>query len=256
MLLAIDIGNTNIHIGTYKHDRWCCSWRARTLSEKMADEYAVLLRSFFTDAGLGFQDVSHIIAASVVPDLTSTFRELCRRYLELDPLFVTSETNIGVAIKVDNPREVGADRIVNAAAVHALYGGPAIIVDFGTATTLDVVDAEGSYIGGTISPGIGLAHDALVHRAALLRSVELKPPQSVIGKNTEHAMQSGLFTGYSLMIEGLINGIRQEMDARSLKVIATGGLASVFDEYTRLIDIVSPNLTLEGLRIIWELNQN
>lgn len=255
MLLTIDIGNTNLHFGLYHNGDWVAAWRARTIGEKMADEYGVLLGSFFENRGHSFEDVTAIVLASVVPDLTSTFRNLCIEYIGQKPLVVTARTDSGITLDVDHPGEVGADRIVNAAAVHNLYGGPAICVDFGTATTWDAITAEGAYIGGAIAPGIGLAHDALVSRAALLRSVELEAPPSAIGRNTVNAMQSGLFLGYSYMIGGLIEHIKQELGGGTIKVIATGGLAPVFNESVEAIDIVAPNLTLEGLRVIWERNE-
>lgn len=254
MLLTIDIGNTNLHFGLYHQGEWHCSWRARTIVNKMGDEYAVLLGSFFESRGYSFEDVSSIVMCSVVPDLTATFRDLCQDYLNLKPLIITADTDTGISLDVDNPREVGADRIVNSAAVHALYGGPAICVDFGTATTCDAISAEGAYLGGAISPGIGLAHDALVSRAALLRSVELEAPPAAIGRNTVNALQSGLFLGYSYMIEGLITQIKHELGGGDIKVIATGGLAPVFNDIVASIEIVAPNLTLEGLRVIWERN--
>lgn len=253
MLLAIDIGNTNIHFGLHTGTEWCCSWRARTISRKMSDEYAVLLRSFFEEGGLSFADVSGVVMASVVPDLTRTFSELSERYLKARALNVNSTVNCGIGIRVDNPREVGADRIVNAAAVHALYRCAAVVIDFGTATTYDVINADGDYIGGIITPGIGLSHDALVSRAAQLGSVHLAPPPTVIGRNTVHAMQSGIFLGYIAMIEGLVARIKAEMGT-PLKVIATGGLSALFADNTPVIEEIAPNLTLEGLRIIYDLN--
>ncbi len=257
MLLAIDVGNTNIHFGLYdpQAEAWRCSWRAQTVHERMADEYAVLLRSFFGEHSLAFADVRGVVMASVVPPLTPTFIQMSERYLKHTPLNVGPATRTGVRVLVDNPQEVGPDRVVNVAAVRALYGSPAIVIDFGTATTWDVVDAEGNYLGGAIAPGIGLAHDALVRRAARLIKVDLQPPPSPIGRNTVHAMQSGLFLGYVAMIEGLVERIRAELAAPAVRVIATGGLAPLFAEHTRVIEAIAPNLTLDGLRLIWELNQ-
>jgi type III pantothenate kinase len=161
----------------------------------------------------------------------------------------------GIKVLIDNPREVGADRVVNAAAVKVLYGGPAIVIDFGTAMTWDVISADGDYLGGAIAPGVGLAHDALVSHAARLLKVDLRPPPAAIGRNTIHAMQSGLFFGYVGMIEGVVTRIKQEMNLPETKVIATGGLAPIFAEHTPIIQHIAPTLTLEGLRIIWDLNQ-
>lgn len=255
MLLAIDIGNTNIQFGMHNGADWCCTWRARTIHKKMSDEYAVLLRSFFEEKDLKFSDVGAVVMASVVPDLTPTFTHMSERYLHRTPLNIEPGIRTGVRILIDNPREVGADRVVNAAAARKLYRTPAIVIDFGTATTCDVVNAEGDYIGGAIAPGIGLAHDALVKHAARLLKVELVPPPSPIGRNTVHAMQSGLFLGYVALIEGLVDRIKTELQAPNTAVIATGGLAPVFAEHTTVIEEIAPNLTLEGLRIIWELNQ-
>ncbi len=257
MLLAIDIGNTNIHFGMYdlKAKGWCCSWRARTIQDKMADEYAVLLRSFFEEPGFTFGEVEAVVMASVVPNLTGTFVEMSERYLKQTLLNVEPETRTGVRVLLDNPNEVGADRVVNAAAIRALYGCPAIVIDFGTATTYDVINAAGDYLGGAIAPGIGLAHDALVSRAARLHKVDLVPPPSAIGRSTIQAMQSGLFLGYVAMIEGLVARLKDALGEPGVRVIATGGLAPLFAEHTAVIEEIAPNLTLDGLRIIWELNQ-
>jgi type III pantothenate kinase len=255
MLLAIDVGNTNIHFGLIRDDGvLCCSWRARTIRDKMSDEYAVLLRSFFEEKGFTFQHVRAVVMACVVPDLTGTFTALAERYLGHKPLNVNHTVSLGLQIKVDNPREVGPDRIVNAAAAKSQFGGPAIVIDFGTATTYDVINADGDYIGGVIAPGITLAQEALVSRAARLLHVELEPPPRAIGSNTIQAMQSGLFLGYTSMIEGLVGRIRAELQAPQAAVIGTGGLAPVFAEHTELIAHIAPNLTLDGLRIIWALN--
>jgi type III pantothenate kinase len=255
MLLAIDIGNTNIHVGLARGSDWAASWRARTISEKMPDEYLVMLRSFFDEEGYTFDSVSGVILASVVPPLTSTFIELCERYLGHTPLVVAPGVKSGVRLSIDNPHEVGADRVVNAAAVCELFGTPAIVIDFGTATTFDVINAEDAYVGGAIMPGIGLAHDALVARTAKLPKVDLAPPPSPVGHNTVHAMQSGLFWGYVAMMEGMVARLREAMDAPDARVIGTGGLAPLFAEHTDCIEEIAPNLTLDGLRVIYRLNQ-
>lgn len=255
MLLAVDIGNTNIHLGMYQDGAWVHTWRARTVAEKMPDEYAVLMHGFFSAAGLSFGDVDAMIISSVVPRLTGTFVELGERYAGRAPLVVRAPgLDVGVRLDVDNPAEVGADRIVNAAAVRHLYGGPAIVIDFGTATTFDIVTADGAYAGGAIAPGIGISQDALVSRAARLYKVELVPPPSPIGRNTVHAMQSGLFLGYVAMVEGMVVRLRAAMDAPAAQVIATGGLATRFAEHTRVIQRIEPLLTLDGLRVIYDLN--
>lgn len=254
-LLAIDIGNTNIHFGLWRGDSWQLSWRARTVTEKMPDEYAVLLRNFLTSADMGYKVVTGVIISSVVPPLTSAFNELVERYFQMQPLIVTNTTKTGVRIAIDQPEQAGADRIVNAAAVVALHGGPAIVIDFGTATTFDVVSADGAYCGGAIAPGIQLAHDALVSRAARLHKIDLQPPPNAIGGNTIHAMQSGIFWGYVALVEGLVTRLKAAMNVEPIKVIATGGLAVLFNQHTDVIDMIAPELTLDGLRIIWEMNQ-
>lgn len=256
MLLAVDIGNTNIHLGLWHEDIWRAAWRARTVIGKMPDEYAVLLRSFLNATGLDYSAISGVIIGSVVPALTTAFVELAQRYLHVEALVVTNATHTGIRVRIDQPEQAGADRIVNTAAVKKLYGGPAIVIDFGTATTFDLVSAEGDYIGGAIAPGIGIAHDALVSRAARLHKVDLTPPPSPIGSNTIHAMQSGLFWGYVGLVEGLVARLKAAMNTSPVQVIGTGGLAVLFKEHTPVIDRIAPELTLDGLRIIYELNQH
>lgn len=254
-LLAIDIGNTNIHLGLWRDGAWRHVWRARTVPEKMPDEYAVLMRNFMSGDGIDFKQVNGVVIGSVVPRLTAAFIELSQRYIGHEPLVVTNQTHTGITVDIDQPEQAGADRIVNSAAVHALYGGPAIVIDFGTATTFDVVSADGAYQGGAIAPGINLAHDALVNRAAQLHKIDLVPPPSPIGRNTIHAMQAGIFLGYASLVEGLVRRIKQQMHDPRVKVIATGGLAPVFQAQTDVIDMIAPELTLDGLRVIYELNQ-
>ncbi len=254
-LLAIDIGNTNVHLGLWRNNKWQPSWRARTVPDKMPDEYAVLVRSFLSSADLGYGAISGVIISSVVPLLTGTFVELVRRYIEIEPLVVTHQTKTGIKIAIDQPEQAGADRIVNTAAVVALYGGPAIVIDFGTATTFDIVSADGAYRGGAIAPGIVIAHDALVERTARLHKVDLVPPPCAIGTNTIHAMQSGIFWGYVSLVEGLVVRLKKAMGDEKIMVIATGGLAPLFDQHTDVIDLIAPELTLDGLRIIYEMNQ-
>ena len=254
MLLAIDIGNTNLHLGLWHDNKWKTHWRARTVQDKMPDEYAVLVRSFLNEADLGYRVISGVVIGSVVPSLTAAFIELTRRYMEIEPLVVDHTTYTGVQVAIDQPQQAGADRIINSAAVHALFGGPAIVIDFGTATTFDVVSASGDYTGGAIAPGIGIAHDALVNMTARLHAVDLCPPPNAIGKNTIHAMQSGIFWGYVALVEGLVKRIVAEMNTENVKIIATGGLAPLFHQHTSIFDIIAPELTLDGLRIIYELN--
>ena len=254
MLLAFDIGNTNIHIGLWDEQRWRLSWRARTVMEKMTDEYAVLSRNFLAAAAVPDHAISGVVISSVVPALTPVFQELTRRYLRQDPLMVSSRTEMGIGIAIDMPEQAGADRLCNAVALSQLYGAPAVSVDFGTSTNFDVLSAENAYIGGALAPGIRLAHDALVSRAAQLHQVDLLPPPHPIGRNTSHAMQSGIFWGYVGMIEGLLNRILQQLGQGRPMVVATGGMAPVFQQHIPRIDRVAPELTLDGLRLIYQLN--
>lgn len=255
MLLAFDIGNTNIHLGLWDGASWRLSWRARTVGDKMMDEYAVLVRNFLDTAAVQHEAIKAACISSVVPSLTPTFQELTRRYLKLTPLTVSSELELGIRIAIDMPEQAGADRLCNAAALSQLFGAPAVCIDFGTSTNFDVLSADNAYIGGVIAPGIGLAHDALVSRAAQLHKVELVPPPQPIGRNTVQAMQSGIFWGYTGMIESLLRRILAQLDAPETKVVATGGLAPVFKAQIDLIDEFAPELTLDGLRLIYELNR-
>ncbi len=254
MLLAIDIGNTNITFGLYEGEKLGPSWRIRTIHDKMPDEYGILMDQLFRHRGHRPEEVTGIAIASVVPPLTPTFVQACREYLGQEPLVVDAGVRTGVRIRYDNPREVGADRVVDAAAVRALYGVPACVVDFGTATTFDAVSAEGDYLGGAIAPGIGIAAQALFERTAKLPRVELTRPPSVIGRNTVHSMQSGLLFGYVGLVEGMVARFRAELGPET-RVVATGGLAEIIARETEVIDVVDPWLTLHGLRIIYELNR-
>ncbi len=254
-LLAIDVGNTNVHFGLWHDGDWVISWRARTVPDKMPDEYAVLLSNFLQSSELSYDAISGVAIGSVVPRLTTTFIELVQRYIHVEPLVVTHRTKTGVRVEIDQPEQAGADRIINSAAVVALYGAPAIVIDFGTATTFDIVSADGAYRGGAIAPGINVSQDALVNATAQLHKVNLQPPPCVIGTNTIHAMQSGIFLGYVAMIEGMVARFKAAMQDKNVKVIATGGLAVLFDQNTNVIDLIAPELTLEGLRVIYEMNQ-
>lgn len=254
MLLTIDIGNTNITFGLYEAETLGPRWRIRTIADKMADEYGILMLQLFHHHGCRVEDVHGVAMASVVPPLTPIFREVCETYLGKSPLVVDAGVRTGVRIRYENPRDVGADRVVDAAAVQALYGPPACVVDFGTATTFDAVSADGDYLGGAIAPGIGIAAQALFERTSKLPRVELTRPPSAIGRNTTHAIQSGLLFGYVGLVEGMVARFRAELGPE-MKVIATGGLAPIIAAETDLIQIVDPWLTLAGLRLIWEMNQ-
>lgn len=253
MLLMIDVGNTNITLGLYEGEVLGPRWRLATVHERMPDEYGLQFVGLIEHANYCPEDVTGICLASVVPPLTGTIIQACRQYLELDPLVVDAGVKTGVRIRYEDPRAVGADRIVDAAAVRKLYSVPACVVDFGTATTFDAISAEGDYLGGAIAPGIGIASEALFMRAAKLPRVDLQRPPTAIGRNTVHAMQSGLLFGYVSLVEGMVKRFQAELGP-DMKVIATGGLAEVVARETNVIEIIAPWLTLDGLRIIWELN--
>ncbi len=254
MLMTIDIGNTNIALGVYQGDQLGPSWRVSTDHQRMPDEYGLQIDGLLKHGNLTPDDITGVCLASVVPRLTGVFLQTCNNYLAQDPLVVDAGVKTGVRILYETPRSVGADRIVDAAAVQQLYGGPACVVDFGTGTTFDAISAEGDYLGGAIAPGIGIAADALFQRAAKLPKVDLLTPPSVIGRNTPHAMQSGLIFGYVGLVEGMVARFREELGPE-MKVIATGGLTDIIARETKVIDIVAPWLTLDGLRIIWDMNQ-
>ncbi|MFZ6031607.1 MAG: type III pantothenate kinase [Chloroflexota bacterium] len=254
MLLTIDIGNTNLTLGLYDGDRLGPRWRLATEHERMPDEYGLQLVGLLNHAGHTPADLTGICLASVVPPLTGKLIEACRHYLDLDPLVVGTGVKTGVRIRYEDPKAVGADRIVDCAAVQRFYGGPACVVDFGTATTFDAISAEGDYLGGAIAPGIGIAADALTRRTAKLPRVDIQRPPSAIGRNTVHAMQSGLLFGYVGLVEGMVARFRAELGP-SMKVIATGGLAEAVARETTVIEIIAPWLTLDGLRLIWAMNQ-
>lgn len=255
MLLTIDVGNTNLTLGLYDGDHLGSHWRLATDHERMPDEYGLQFLGLLKHAHCEPDDLSGICVASVVPPLTGKISEACSQYLGLEPLVVGAGVKTGVRIRYEDPRAVGADRIVDAAAVQRLYGGPACVVDFGTATTFDAISADGDYLGGAIAPGIGIAAEALFMRAAKLPRVDLQRPPDVIGRNTVHAMQSGLLFGYVALTEGMVARFRQELGP-SMKVIATGGLAELIARQTDVLQIIAPWLTLDGLRIIWELNRS
>lgn len=254
MLLCIDIGNTNITFGLYEGKKLGPRWRIRTVHDKMPDEYGITMLQLFRHRNCGPEDVTGVAIASVVPPLTPVFEAVCREYLGQEPLVVDAGVRTGVRIRYDNPREVGADRVVDVAAVKALYGVPACVVDFGTATTFDAISAEGDYLGGAIAPGIGIAAEALFARTAKLPRVDIARPPSVIGRNTVQSIQSGLLFGYVGLVEGMVARFRAELGPE-MRVVATGGLAELIARETTVIDVVDPWLTLHGLRIIYELNR-
>jgi len=254
MLLTVDIGNTNITIGVFDGSKMKATWRVATSVHRMPDEYASLILHLFEHEGIATSQITDAILCSVVPPLTGVFEEMCRHYLKVSPLLVEAGVKTGVRISMDNPREVGADRIVNAVAAHQLYGGAVIVIDLGTATTFDAVSEEGDYLGGAIAPGIAIATEALFARTAVLPRVELTHPKRAIGRNTVAAMQSGIVFGYAGLIEGIVTRIKQELGGKA-KVVATGGYAELLARETPAIEEVNPDLTLIGLRLIYEMNK-
>lgn len=254
MLLCIDIGNTNITIGLYDGDKLGPRWRLATIHDRMPDEFGIQLITLIAHVGFTSDDIDSVALASVVPPLTDKWVQVCRDYLACEPLVVNSNVHTGVKILYDEPRLVGADRIVDAAAAYRLYGGPTCIVDFGTATTFDAISKEGDYLGGAIAPGVIIAAEALFQRTAMLPRIELGRPPAAIGRNTIHAMQSGLLFGYVGLVEGMVARFRSELGP-GLNVIGTGGLAELIAKETKVIQHVAPWLTLDGLRMIYEMNQ-
>ncbi len=254
MLLAIDIGNTNVTLGVFEAEKLRAHWRIATAIYRLPDEYATLLINLLQLHGLDKADIDKASMCSVVPPLTPIFEELLQRYFHISTLVVRAGVKTGVRIRMDNPAEVGADRIVAAAAAHHLYGGPIIIADIGTAATFDTVSKEGDYLGGAIAPGIGIASEALFTRTAQLYRVDLVRPKHAIGTSTTTAIQSGLVFGYVGLVEGIIARIQQELGEKA-KVVATGGAGEFIAKETLVIDIVNPDLVLIGLRLMYQMNK-
>ncbi len=255
MLLAVDIGNTNIVLGIFVGDRLTESWRLATLRARTADELRVIVRALFAERGLNMTEVSGVVLSSVVPPLTATMIAMVRGAFDRDPLAVDAG-NVGLPIEYHAPSDVGADRLVNAVAALAAFGGagrPIIVVDFGTATTFDVISADGRYVGGVICPGVEISADALFQRAARLPRVDVRRPDEVIGTSTVASMQSGLYFGYVAMVEGIVGRLRSALaDGPPAVCVATGGLAGTIAGETAAIDHVDANLTLHGLRLVWQ----
>jgi type III pantothenate kinase len=272
MLLALDVGNTNTVLGLYRLDvaapvpgassagkpenerELVAHWRVTTHRTQTSDEYGVLFVNLFNMHGLAVDQVHHIIISSVVPPVEGTLRRVCEKYFHLQPLFVEPGIKTGMPVLVDNPAELGADRLVNAIAAFERYGGPCIVVDFGTATTFDVISAKGEYLGGAISPGLGISADALFARAARLGRVDIKRPQKVIGTNTITHLQSGLYYGYIGLVDGILERMMKEIGSE-VRVISTGGLARQISGDSRYVAQIDDMLTLDGLRILFERNR-
>ena len=255
MLLVFDVGNTNIVLGLYDGDKMVYHWRAATNELKTADEYAASLGMMFQLDGVTFDMVTDIIISSVVPPVNPTLEYLCRRYFHVEPMMVGPGMKTGLNILYDNPRELGADRIVNAVAGITLYGGPLIIIDLGTATTFCAIDERKRYLGGAVTPGIGISMEALFQRASKLPRIELTPASSVICKNTVSAMQSGIYYGAIGQVDGIVRRMKKEMGYKEIKVIATGGLADLIASQSETIDVIDPLLTLKGLYILFKKNR-
>ena len=254
MLLAIDIGNTNVVLGVFDQERLVENWRVGTNAQITPDEYAMIFKDLFGFAGLEFKQITGVIISTVVPPLLQVMVEMSRKYFRIEPMIVTHELKTGITIRYDNPKEVGADRIVNAAAAFKLFGGPLIIVDFGTATTFCAVTRDGEYLGGAIAPGIKISAEALFQRASKLPRVELSKPLKVIGRDTISAMQAGIIYGYAGLVDGIVERMKKELSSDA-RVVATGGLAELVSPETRSIQEIKPQLTLEGLRLLYDINR-
>ena len=254
MLLAIDIGNTNVVLGVFDKERLVENWRVGTNAQITPDEYAMIFKDLFGFAGLEFRQITGVIISTVVPPLLPVMVEMSRKYFRIEPMIVTHELKTGITIRYDNPKEVGADRIVNAAAAFKLFGGPLIIVDFGTATTFCAVTKDGEYLGGAIAPGIKISAEALFQRASKLPRVELSKPLKVIGRDTISAMQAGIIYGYAGLVDGIVERMKKELSSDA-RVVATGGLAELVSPETRSIQEIKPQLTLEGLRLLYDINR-
>lgn len=255
MILVFDVGNTNIVLGVFDQDRLLVSWRIGTDRRRTSDEIGMLVKGLFDYHGLDFRSIEGLSVSSVVPPLTPVIAEMSRRYFGRDPLIVGPGIKTGMPIRYENPREVGADRIVNAVAAYNRYGGPVIIVDFGTATTFCAVSREGEYLGGAIAPGVGISTEALFERAAKLPRIELVVPDHVIGKNTVASMQAGIYFGFLGQVDGIISRMKDELGGEAV-VVATGGLAELICKGTQLVQHVDPCLTLWGLKLIYERNRS
>ena len=255
MLLVFDVGNTNMVLGVYKDKELICNFRIGTDKSKTSDEYGVIIRQLFDYEGISLKNIEDVIISSVVPEVMHSLENFSFKYCGKEPIIVGPGVKTGINIKYENPQQVGADRIVNAVAGYEKYGGPLILIDFGTATTFCAVSQKGEYLGGAISPGIKISSEALFQRASKLHKVEIAKPKGAIGKNTTWAMQSGIVFGYAGLVDNIVSMMKEELGSDDVNVVATGGLAPLICAETKTVKIVDKFLTLEGLRIIYERNR-
>ncbi|TYQ16835.1 UNVERIFIED_CONTAM: type III pantothenate kinase [Acetivibrio alkalicellulosi] len=255
MILVLDVGNTNITLGVYDDKKLISYWRMGTDREKTSDEFGMFISSLFRNENIDIESIEGIIIASVVPPIMYSLEHALRKYFKLEPIIVGPGVKTGINIKYENPREVGADRIVNGVAAYTIYGGPLIIVDFGTATTFCAISSKCEYIGGVICPGIKISAEALFQKAAKLPRIEIVKPDTIIGRNTVASMQSGIIYGYVGKVDYIVRRMKKEMKEDNIKVIATGGLARLIASESETIDEINGLLTLEGLRIIYKMNK-
>ena len=255
MLLVFDVGNTNMVLGVYKDKELICNFRIGTDKSKTSDEYGVIISQLFDYEGISLKNIQDVIISSVVPEVMHSLENFSFKYCAKEPIIVGPGVKTGINIKYENPQQVGADRIVNAVAGYEKYGGPLILIDFGTATTFCAVSQKGEYLGGAISPGIKISSEALFQRASKLHKVEIAKPKGAIGKNTTWAMQSGIVFGYAGLVDNIVSMMKEELGSDYVNVVATGGLAPLICAETKTVKIVDKFLTLEGLRIIYERNR-
>ena len=255
MLLVMDTGNTNTVLGAFSNEKLIHQWRIETDLHKTSGEYGILINNLLAHENISLEDIRGVAVSSVVPPIVSSFSNMCRKYFRLKPLIVGPGVKTGLNVKMDQPKEVGADRIVNAVAGIHEYGAPLIIVDFGTATTFCYINENNEYLGGVISPGLSISSEALFSRASKLPKIELQFPKKVIGTNTVHSMQSGVIYGYIGLVEGILARMKKEVENPNIKVVATGGFANMLKRATNVFDITDPHLTLKGLKLIFEKNE-